>query len=176
MCDIQPETARFSIFQRSTKNFRAGIAIAKNDSGYLHIQCHEDGQIQYAEISPDQIFPLEQDRVTVQCEQFAVVHDAMAALELERDQLRAEGAIAPEHCWIETGKVKGREFRQAWWRSEQAMFESKRSRGKKVKSCYIGEEGSSEHQEAKRQKYRRDRLKVIDRHLEVLMRCDSSQT
>lgn len=175
MCDIQPETVRFSIFQRSTKNFRAGIAIAKNESGYFRVQYLEDEQVQYAEIPPDRIFPLEQARVTGPCEHFAVVHDAMAALELERNQLRAEGAIAPEHCWIETGKVKGREFRQAWWRSEQAMFESKRSRGKKVKSCYIGEEGSPEHQEAKQQKYRRDRLKVIDRYLEMLMRFDSSQ-
>ncbi|MBD1845846.1 hypothetical protein H6F89_21040 [Cyanobacteria bacterium FACHB-63] len=96
-------------------------------------------------------------------------------MEIERDRLRAEGTIAPEHCWIETGKVKDRKFRQAWWRSEQAMFDSKRSRGK-VKSCYIGKEDRSEHQEAKRQKYRRGsftprsvRLKKIDRQLQMLI-------
>ncbi|MBD2078358.1 hypothetical protein [Leptolyngbya sp. FACHB-17] len=97
-----------------------------------------------------------------------IIQDAITRLEIERDRLRAEGTIALEHCWIETGKVKGRQFRQAWWRSTQAMFGSKRSRGK-GKSCYIGEEGSLEHQEAKRQKYRRDRLKEIDRQLQMLM-------
>ncbi|MBD2079286.1 hypothetical protein [Leptolyngbya sp. FACHB-17] len=128
-----------------------------------------------ADVSPDQFLPLERARVRVRNNQTDIIHDAIARLEIERDRLKAEGTIAPEHCWIETGKVKGRKFRQAWWRSEQAMFESKRSRGKKVKSYYIGEEGSPKHQEAKRQKYRRDRLKEIDRHLEMLMRCDSFQ-
>jgi len=123
------------------------------------------------DVSPDRILPLERARVRVRNNQADIIQDGIARLEIERDRLKAEGTIAPEHCWIETGKVTGREFRQAWWRSEQAMFDSKRSRGK-VKSCYIGEEGSPEHQGAKREKYRRDRLKEIDRHLEMLMRCD----
>ena len=49
------------------------------------------------------------------------------------------------------------------------MFESKQTRGQMVKTCYIGEEGSPEHQEAKKAKYRRDRLKEIDRHLKMLI-------
>jgi hypothetical protein len=98
----------------------------------------------------------------------AALHDQMARLEQERDCLKTEGTIALPGCWIETGTVKGRQFRQAWWRSGQARFESKRSRGK-VKSCYIGAEGSPEHEEAKRQKYRRDRLKEIDRRLSQLI-------
>jgi hypothetical protein len=55
------------------------------------------------------------------------------------------------------------------------MFESKRSRGQKVKTYYIGEEGSPENQEAKRAKYRRDLLKEIDRQLQMLMRCEKTQ-
>lgn len=170
MRDIEPKPIRFSITERSEKNFRVGLAIAKNDSGYFRVRYLEAGQMRQAEISPDRILPLERVRVRVKSDQADIIQDAIARLEIERDQLRAEGTIAPEHCWIETGKVKGRQFRQAWWRSTQAMFDSKRSRGK-VKSCYIGEEGSPEHQEAKREKYRRDRLKEIDRHLEMLMRC-----
>jgi hypothetical protein len=96
-----------------------------------------------------------------------IIHDAIARLELERDRLKAL-PVAPRGCWIETGKVTGREFRQAWWRSRKAIFESKGSRGN-VKTCYIGEEGSPEHQEAKRAKERRERLKDIDRQLKLLL-------
>lgn len=36
-------------------------------------------------------------------------------------------------------------------------------------TAYRCEEGSPEHQEAKREKYRRDRLKEIERNLQVLI-------
>ncbi|MBW4441175.1 MAG: hypothetical protein KME10_08080 [Plectolyngbya sp. WJT66-NPBG17] len=175
MRDIEPKPIRFSTTKQSQKTCRVGLAIAKNDSGYFRVRYLEAGELHQTDVSPDQILPLERARVRVKNDQVDVIHDAIARLEIERDRLKNEGTIAPSHCWIETGSVKDRNFRQAWWRSEQAIFESKRSRGKKVKSCYIGEEGSPEHQEAKRAKYRRERLKEIDRHLEMLMRCDSSQ-
>ncbi|MBD2078474.1 hypothetical protein [Leptolyngbya sp. FACHB-17] len=172
MCDIEPKTIRFSTGERSQK-VRVGLVIVQNDSGCVRVRYLEAGEMHQTDVSPDRILPLERARVKVKGNQADIIQDAIARLEIERDTLRAEGTIAPEHCWIETGKVKGRQFRQAWWRSTQAMFDSKRSRGK-VKSCYIGEEGSPEHQEAKRQKYRRDRLKEIDRHLEMLMKCSET--
>ncbi len=52
------------------------------------------------------------------------------------------------------------------------MFQSKRSRGNVealVKSQYIGEEGGPEHKEAMAQKERRDRLKAIEKQLQILM-------
>jgi hypothetical protein len=115
--------------------------------------------------SDSKIVPLERQS---EVEQAEAIHDAIAALEIVRERLKGEGAIAPEHCWIETGRVKGRRFRQAWWRSEKPIFRSKRDPEKKVRTCYIGEEGGSAHQEAKLEKQRRDRLKQIDQYLQKL--------
>ena len=70
-------------------------------------RCLEAGKMHQAEISPDRILPLEHARVRVKNDQVDVIQDAIARLEIERDQLRAEGTTAPEHCWIETGKGEG---------------------------------------------------------------------
>jgi transposase len=94
-------------------------------------------------------------------------------LEEERDGLRAQG-IARAGCWIETGEVQGRQFRQAWWRSHQAMFPAKRDLGQGrglVKSLYIGEEGSEAHRTAIAQRDRRNRVRQIDRQLQKLKGC-----
>jgi hypothetical protein len=98
---------------------------------------------------------------------------AIAHLEEERDGLRAQG-IARAGCWIETGEVQGRQFRQAWWRSHQAMFPAKRDLGQGrglVKSLYIGEEGSEAHRIAIAQRDRRNRVRQIDRQLQKLKGC-----
>lgn len=112
-------------------------------------------------------YPLERDAIHAEA-----THDAIALLEQERDRLKAEGAIAPDGCWIETGKVKGRNFRQAWWRASKPTFTPKRSKGNveaKVKTQYIGEEGSPEHKQAIAERDRRDALKRIERQIQVLM-------
>lgn len=100
-----------------------------------------------------------------------ILHDTLARLEQEKSQIKAEGHLAPEGCWIETGKVKGRDFRQAWWRSTKPMFTPKRSRGNpeaKVKSQYIGEEGAEAHKAAIAARERRERLRSIQRQIELL--------
>lgn len=104
-------------------------------------------------------------------EQAEITHDAIARLELEKQQLLSEGSAAPDGCWIETGRVKGKEFRQAWWRSTKAMFTAKRSRGNVealVKTQYIGKEGSEEHKAAIAARQRRERLKQIEKQIEIL--------
>lgn len=54
---------------------------------------------------------------------------------------------APPGCWIECGKVPGRKFRQAYWRSNSPIFPSARGRGL-VCRRYIGKEGSPDHMRA----------------------------
>jgi hypothetical protein len=169
MRDISPKTIQFLRLQRGRDVRCVGLAIAKNDSGYFRVRYLESGQLREADVPKQRILSLEHTRVIVRSDdQAEAIHDAISWLEQERDRHKAEN-VALDGCWIETGKVKGRTFRQAWWRSYEPMFESKRSRGQKVKTCYIGEEGSPEHQEAKRAKYRRDRLKEIERNLQILM-------
>lgn len=169
MRDISPKLIQFLKLQSGRDVPCVGLAIAKNDSGYFRVRYLESGQLREADVPKQRILPLERVKVIVRSDdQAEVIHDAISWLEQERSRLKAED-VALDGCWIETGKVKGRKFRQAWWRSYEPMFESKRSRGQKVKTCYIGEEGSPEHQEAKRAKYRRDRLKQIERNLQILM-------
>jgi len=78
-------------------------------------------------------------------------------------------------CWIETGAIKGRQFRQAWWRSQKPMFPSKRCPGELVKTCYIGEESVPVHKAANTfgaaklfaSKERRNRLKWIEQLIKI---------
>jgi len=112
--------------------------------------------------------PLEQE-TSVEADRAEGLHDEISRLAQERNQLKADGVIALSGCWIETGVVDGRQFRQAWWRSKQAMFPSKRFPGEWVKTCYIGEEREVEHKEAIAARERRNRLKWVDRRLSKLM-------
>uniref|UniRef100_B8HZ98 Uncharacterized protein n=1 Tax=Cyanothece sp. (strain PCC 7425 / ATCC 29141) TaxID=395961 RepID=B8HZ98_CYAP4 len=62
-------------------------------------------------------------------------------LEGERDhRLTDLAADVPATGWIESGKVKGKEFRQIWWRGVERD-------GKKT-TIYIGKEGSPVHKRA----------------------------
>ena len=106
---------------------------------------------------------------TAESDRAESLHDEISRLAQERNQLKADGVIALSGCWIETGVVDGRQFRQAWWRSKQAMFPSKRVPGEWVKTCYIGEEREVEHKEAIAARERRNRLKWVDRRLSKLM-------
>lgn len=107
--------------------------------------------------------------ISAEADRAEALHDEISRLEQERDRLRAAGTVAPPGCWIETGVVDGRQFRQAWWRSKKAMFPSKRIPGEMVKTCYIGEDGGVEHKEAIAARDRRNRLKWVDRRLQKLM-------
>jgi hypothetical protein len=78
----------------------------------------------------------------------------------ERAQLESDG-LGPAQGWIETGKVKGRDFRQAWWRSKQPIFAGKKTR-------YIGKQGSPEHRRAIEQKARRKRWERVCKQIQIL--------
>lgn len=151
------------------KSLRRNVCI-ETDAGDK-VLLHPNGLRRLVPLNPpnsgDLDSPLEREAIRAEAS-----HDAIARLEQERDTIKSEGTIAPEGCWIETGKVKGRNFRQAWWRSTKPLFIPKRSRGNveaKTKSCYIGQEGSPEHKEAIAQRERRDRLKAIERQIQILM-------
>jgi hypothetical protein len=86
-------------------------------------------------------------------------HDQLRELEDERDHLAKDAEFAPENGWVETGRVKGKEFRQAWWRGN---FPN----GKKT--IYIGREGSPEYGKAKTAQQARKQLKKVLRQIEQL--------
>jgi hypothetical protein len=80
-------------------------------------------------------------------------------LEQERDRLTKEAEFSPDNGWIETGRVKGKDFRQAWWRGKYAQ-------GKKT--IYIGKVGSAEYGKARNAQQARKQLKKILRQIEQL--------
>ncbi|NJK51681.1 MAG: hypothetical protein HC936_00920 [Leptolyngbyaceae cyanobacterium SU_3_3] len=135
----------------------------------MRIRYLDAGQMRESATPRERLVSFKEAIVKVEIDRAEVLHDEISRLEQERDQLKAEGAIASTGCWIETGVVDGRQFRQVWWRSKQAMFPSKRVSGEWVKTCYIGEEGGVEHQEAIAARDRRNRLKWVDRRLSKLM-------
>lgn len=92
-------------------------------------------------------------------EKLGRLQDELAVLQIERDKLQP-GPIAPDHCWIECNRCWKRQFRQAFYKSNRAIFDSKRGQGK-VKRQYIGKENGSEHQAAKVAIANRNRLKQI---------------
>ncbi|MBD2153129.1 Dam family site-specific DNA-(adenine-N6)-methyltransferase [Leptolyngbya sp. FACHB-16] len=99
------------------------------------------------------------------------LHDELAQLEMKRDALFRDGELAPQGAWLETGKVKGKEFRQAWWRSSKPMFTPARSKGNAealIKSSYIGKEGGAEHKAAIAAYQRRKEYNRLTRLIEKL--------
>ena len=94
------------------------------------------------------------------------LHDELAVLEMERDKLQ-QGPIAPNGCWIECNRCWKRKFRQAIYKSDRAIFDSKRGRGK-VKRQYIDVENGPKHQEAKRAIANRNRLKQIHKRIAAI--------
>jgi hypothetical protein len=114
-------------------------------------------------------------------EKLAIAHSVdyyhLRTLEQQHEQLLLSGWILPEGCWIETGQVKGKKFRQAWLRASQPIFPSRRSRGNgngKVKSCYLGKEGGDKHREAIAAKERRDELKRLKKQITLLRKESKS--
>jgi hypothetical protein len=70
-----------------------------------------------------------------------------------------EGPIAPDGCWIETGKVSGKAFRQAWYRSRSPCFAPARKGDLPKKTQYLGAVGGDRHKEAVKAIERRNKLK-----------------
>jgi hypothetical protein len=78
----------------------------------------------------------------------------------EVKRLRRLGVAKPG-AWIEVEAVKGRNFRQAKWVSETACFQSKRVKGSKCKTQYIGKEDSPKHKRAIAMVQRRNQIKSL---------------
>jgi hypothetical protein len=78
----------------------------------------------------------------------------------EIKRLRKLG-VAKTGVWIEVEAVKGRNFRQAKWVSETACFQSKRVKGRKCKTQYIGKEDSPKHKRAIARVQRRNQIKSL---------------
>ena len=166
MTAIKPVTVRFLLLQQGKDVPWMGVAIAQNFF-YQRVRYLEMGQVREGDIPRQRLLPLEQTVITVRVDP-VVLHDQIAQLERERDRLRL-GDVAPQGCWIETGAIKGRQFRQAWWRSQKPMFPSKRCPSELVKTCYIGEEGGPDHKVAIVARERRNRLKWIEQLIQNLM-------
>jgi hypothetical protein len=77
-----------------------------------------------------------------------------------------EGPIAPDGCWIETGKIKGKEFRQAWYRSRSPCFPPIRG-STQVKSRYLGVAGGDKHREAKKAIERREKIRKLKKQIKT---------
>lgn len=104
--------------------------------------------------------PLEPKNGNHQDEKAIALHEILAQLEQERDALErlrqrlAElAADAPATGWIESGMVKGKDFRQTWWRGVERD-------GKKT-TLYIGKEGSPAHKKAVAAQQARRQLKSV---------------
>lgn len=79
-------------------------------------------------------------------------------------QLRREGPVAPDGCWIETG-MASKGFRQAWYRSREAMFAGRN--GGKTKRRYIGKAGSAKHQAAIAAIARRNEINKLKKQIKA---------
>jgi hypothetical protein len=155
--EFQPLTPTSIKFRLDGDVSFVGLAIAASPKR-MRVRYFDGAIKREVEIPKCNVLPLKQATVAFKSNQRDVICSAIARLEREREVLQ-RGAIAPEDCWIE---VRGRSRRQAWWRSHLPIF------GEQAKSWLIGAEGSVEHEEAKRQRHRRDRLKQIEQDLQRL--------
>lgn len=80
----------------------------------------------------------------------------------QRDRLIAQGA-SPEGIWINCGKVSGKDFKQAVWKSSKP-----RSEWGDKKSCYIGKYGKEEHLSAIAQHKAGQELRKIEKQIKKL--------
>lgn len=78
----------------------------------------------------------------------------------EIDRLERLG-LPPPGAWIDLSTPAGSNFRQAKWKSREAIFDSGSNPETKLKSRYIGKENSAEHKEAIAQVERRKRIKEL---------------
>lgn len=75
--------------------------------------------------------------------------------------IKREGPIAPDGIWIETGKVSGKAFRQAWYRSRSPCFAPARKGDLPKKTQYLGAVGGDRHKEAVKAIERRNKIKKL---------------
>ncbi len=107
---------------------------------------------------------------------YSELDDRIAQLERKRDEIRSSGQIAIAGVWIEYGKVAGRKFRQAYYRSRTEIFPPKsqgglaKSKSGLVKRCYIGEENSKEVRAAGEAIARRNELERIAKEIKYIER------
>ncbi|AFY75425.1 hypothetical protein Syn7502_03590 (plasmid) [Synechococcus sp. PCC 7502] len=100
--------------------------------------------------------------------------DRIAQLEARRNQILATGPVAEQGVWIEYGKVSKRKFRQAYYRSNKPIFQSKlqaallSGESGLVKRQYIGEENSKQVRAAGEAIARRNELDRITREIKML--------
>lgn len=78
----------------------------------------------------------------------------------EIDRLERLG-LPPPGAWIDLSTPAGTKFRQAKWKSREAIFDSGSNSEAKLKSRYIGKENGAEHREAIAQVERRKRIKKL---------------
>lgn len=90
------------------------------------------------------------------------LHTRLANLEKRKAELIADG-LPPEKATIETGKVSGRRFRQAYWRSREEIFV--KGDGQPCKRQYIGAEGSPAYREAKKRQSNGKEYKAVLREI-----------
>jgi DNA adenine methylase len=89
-----------------------------------------------------------------------ISHDQLAQLERERDRLAEVAANAPETGWIETGIIKGKKFRQSWWRGVERD-------GKKT-TIYLGKVESPEYKKARAAQQARRSLKRVNKQIALV--------
>lgn len=104
------------------------------------------------------------------------LYSRLVELESKRDAIRASGRVAISGIWIEYGKVSKRKFRQAYYRSQSAIFAAKRQSNLENSGCemvkrqYIGEENSEEVKAAAAAIDRRNELEKIDKEIKLIER------
>jgi hypothetical protein len=100
------------------------------------------------------------------CELTIVLPSLDSTSEEQIAAIKREGPIAPDGCWIETGKIKGKEFRQAWYRSRSPCFPPIRG-STQVKSRYLGVAGGDKHREAKKAIERREKIRKLKKQIKT---------